>query len=293
MKIAISGGTGFIGKQLSDILLRSGHEPFVISRTDLSAGMDHLAKVIKSSDVIINLAGAPILHRWTENYKQLILSSRVDTTRKLVEAVKLNLPEHRPSIFISASAISVYKDWESHDEQSDHFGSDFLAYVCKAWEKETEPLNDLNVRLCTIRIGMVLGTTGGSLKTMLPMFRLGLGGKIGSGKQPFSFIHIEDFCHAIEFLILNNKCSGVYNFVAPNPITNELLTKALSEKLHRPAIFTVPAFMLKLIFGKASCLIIDGVTVKPAHLLNDGFQFKYPDIVSSLEDILKSQSIKS
>ncbi len=286
MKIAISGGTGFIGKQLSDLLLRSGHEPIVISRTELSAGSDHLAKVIKSADVIINLAGAPILQRWTEKNKQVILSSRLDTTRKLVEAVRLNLPEHKPSIFISTSAISIYKKWESHGEQSANFGSDFLAIVCKAWEKEAEPLIDLNVRLCTIRIGMVLGSTGGSIKTMLPLFKLGLGGKIGSGKQPFSFIHIDDVCRAIEFLILNDKCKGVYNFVAPNSVTNELFTNALSKELHRPAIFTVPSFVLKLIFGKASDLIIDGVMVKPAHLLKDGFQFKYPDIGSALDNIL-------
>ena len=176
--------------------------------------------------------------------------------------------------------------FRSHDEQSAKFGSDFLAFICKAWEKETEPLHDLKVRLCTIRVGIVLGSAGGSLKTMLPLFRLGLGGKIGSGKQPFSFIHIEDACNAIEFLIFNEKCSGIYNFVAPNAITNELLTKALSKKLHRPAIFTVPSFMLKLIFGKASELVISGVTVKPAHLIHDGFRFKYPDIGSALENIL-------
>ena len=210
----------------------------------------------------------------------------METTRKLVEAVRLNLSEHKSIIFISASAISIYKSGEIHDEHSTNRGTDFLASVCKAWEKEAEPLNFFNIRLCTIRIGMVLGSTGGSLKTMLPMFKLGLGGKIGSGKQPFSFIHIEDVCSAIEFLILNDQCKGIYNFVAPNPITNELFTRALSKRLHRPAIFTVPAFVLKLIFGKASVLIIDGVTVKPAHLLKDGFHFKYPDIGSALDNIL-------
>ena len=285
MKIAISGSTGLIGKQLSYLLLQSGHEPISISRTDLSAGINHLAKVIKSCDVIINLAGAPVLQRWNEKNKQNILSSRVDTTKKLVEAVRLNLPEHQPIVFISASAISVYKNGSIHDEKSTNLGSDFLAAVCHAWEKETEPLNGLKIRLCTIRIGIVLGRTGGSLKTMLPMFKLGLGGKIGSGKQYFSFIHIEDVCRAIEYLIRNTQCSGIYNLVGPNPVTNELFTKALSEKLHRPAIFAVPGFMLKLIFGKASDLIIEGAAVKPAHLLNDGFRFNYPDIRSALEHI--------
>ena len=286
MKIAISGGTGFIGKQLSDLLLRSGHELIVISRTDLSAGIDHLAKVIKSSDVIINLAGAPVLQRWNNKNKQIIISSRVDTTRKLVEAVQINRPDNIPSVFISTSAISIYKNGDTHDEQSSNLGSGFLASVCEAWEKETEPLRDLDLRLCTIRIGMVLGKNGGSLKTMLPLFKMGLGGKIGSGKQPFPFIHIEDVCKAIEFLILNDKCTGIYNFVAPNPVTNKLFTQALSKKLHRPAIFTVPGFMLKLIFGKASEMLIEGAIIKPSHLLKDGFQFKYPDVESALDNII-------
>ena len=120
------------------------------------------------------------------------------------------------------------------------------------------------------------------------MFKLGLGGKIGSGKQPFPFIHIDDVCKAIEFLIITDKCAGIYNFVAPNPVTNELFTKALSKKLHRLAFFTVPGFMLKLIFGKASEMLIDGAIIKPAHLLKDGFQFKYPDIGSALDNIINS-----
>ena len=288
MKIAISGGTGFIGNQLSDLLLPSGHELIVISRTDLSMGIDHLAKVIKSSDVIINLAGAPVLQRWNEKNKQIILSSRIDTTKKLVEAVQMNLYENKPIVFISASAISIYNNGDTHDEKSSNLSSGFLASVCKAWENETKPLYGLNVRLCTIRIGMVLGKTGGSLKTMLPLFKWGLGGKIGSGKQPFPFIHIDDVCKAIEFLILNDKCSGIYNFVAPNQITNELFTKALSKKLHRLAFFTVPGFMLKLIFGQASEMLIEGAIIKPAHLLKDGFQFKYPDVGTALDNIVNS-----
>jgi uncharacterized protein (TIGR01777 family) len=286
MKIAISGSTGFIGKQLSELLLQSGNELVVISRSDLLDGIDHLTKVIKSSDVIINLSGAPVLKRWNEKNMRIILSSRIDTTRKLVAAVQMNLPEHRPNVFISTSAISIYKNGGIHDEQSVNLGSGFLASVCKAWEKETEPLRDLDLRLSIIRIGMVLGKTGGSLKTMLPMFKLGLGGKIGSGKQPFPFIHIEDVCRAIEFLIINNKCTGIYNFVAPDPVNNELFTKVLSKKLHRPAIFTVPSFLLKLIFGKASELLIDGAVIKPSHLLKDGFKFKYPDVESALENII-------
>jgi len=285
MKIAISGSTGFIGKQLSDYLLRSGYELIMISRGDYAGGCNQLAKVINSADVIINLAGSSVLQRWTIKNKQQILSSRIDTTRMLVEAVLRLLPEHRPSVFINASAIGIYKNSETHDEFSAALGTDFLATVCKAWESETTPLSDLNLRLCIVRIGIVLGTTGGSLGKMLPLFKAGIGGRIGSGRQPFSFIHIADFCRAIGHLITNNKSAGVYNLVSPEPTTNELFTKVLSYHLHRPAFFTVPAFALKLVYGEASGMLTNGARVVPARLPKEGFRFQFPDILSAVADL--------
>jgi uncharacterized protein (TIGR01777 family) len=287
MKIAISGSSGFIGKQLSEHLLRSGNEIIAISRGDLAGGSNQLAKVINSADVIINLAGSPILQRWTKKNRQLILSSRVNTTRLLVDAVQNNLPEHCPKVFISASAIGIYENSGIHDERSSALGADFLAIVCRAWENETEALKEMNIRLCTIRIGIVLGITGGSLQKMLPIFKIGLGGKIGSGKQPFSFIHITDLCRAIEHLITNDKSEGVYNLVSPNPITNELFTVALADNLHRPAFFTVPEFALKLVYGEASDVLTKGTCVKPARLTGEGFKFRFPDISSALADLVK------
>ena len=287
MKIAISGSTGFIGKQLSDYFLQAGNELIVISRSDFASGSNQLAKVINSAEVIINLAGASVLQRWTEKNKQLILSSRVDTTRLLVEAVLKNLPEHRPKVFINASAIGIYKNSGTHDEFLSVLGSDFLAVVCKAWESETVALKEVNLRLCKVRIGIVLGTTGGSLRKMLPLFKAGLGGRIGSGKQPFSFIHILDFCRAIEHLITHNKSAGVYNLVSPNPITNNLFTRTLSDYLHRPAFFTVPEFALKLIYGEASEMLTNGARVLPARLLEEGFQFQFPDISSAIADLVQ------
>lgn len=287
MKIAISGSTGFIGKQLSEYLLQSGNELIVISRGDLAGGSNQLAKVIKSADVIINLAGASVLQRWNEKNKQLILSSRVDTTNLLVKAVQLNLPEHHPRAFISASAIGIYENDKSHDEFSKSLGNDFLATVCKAWESATVDLKALDLRLCTIRIGIVLGTSGGSLGKMLPLFKAGLGGKIASGKQSFSFIHISDFCRAIEHLILNANSTGVYNLACPNPTTNKLFTKALSDCLHRPAFFTVPEFALKLIFGEAAAMLTKGASVISSRLPEEGFQFQFPDINSTVADLIK------
>ncbi len=287
MKIAISGSTGFIGKQLSEFILQSGNELIVISRGDFAGGCNQLAKVIKSADVIINLAGASVLRRWSEKNKRLILSSRVETTKLLINAVQENLPDHHPHVFINASAIGIYENDKSHDEFSKALGTDFLASVCKAWEDATVVLKELDLRLCIIRIGIVLGTTGGSLLKMLPLFKTGLGGKIGSGKQPFSFIHISDFCRAIEHLIKCEKSSGIYNLTSPSPTTNELFTNTLSVNLRRPAFFTVPEFALKLVYGEAAEMLTKGVRAIPARLLDEGFQFQFPDISSTITDLVK------
>ena len=287
MKIAISGSTGFIGKQLSESLLRSGNELIVISRHDFAGGSNHLSKVIKSADVIINLAGASVLKRWSMKNKKLILSSRVDTTKLLVEAVLKNVPEICPKVFINASAIGIYNNSGIHDEFSTALGSDFLSSVCKAWESETVALKEVNLRLCIIRIGIVLGTTGGSLGQMLPFFKLGFGGKLGSGKQPFSFVHISDFCRAIDHLIFNSKSSGVYNLVSPKPTTNSLFTNTLSGYLRRPAFFAVPGFILKMIYGEASGMLTNGTCALPARLIAEGFQFQFPDISSSIADLVQ------
>jgi uncharacterized protein len=287
MKIAISGSTGFIGKQLSEFFLQSGNELVVISRGDFAGGCNQLTKVIKSADVIINLAGASVLRRWSEKNKRLILSSRVETTRLLVKAVLENKAEHHPSVFINASAVGIYENDKLHDEFSKALGTDFLASVCKAWEDETVVLKEMDLRICTVRIGIVLGTTGGSFHKMLPLFKAGLGGKIGSGKQPFSFIHIFDFCRAIEHLIKSEKSSGIYNLVGPEPTTNELFTNSLAYNLNRPAFFAVPEFALKLVYGEATQMLTKGAKAVPARLQDEGFQFQFPDISSAVADLVK------
>jgi uncharacterized protein (TIGR01777 family) len=286
MKIAISGSTGFIGKHLSEYFLRSGNELITISRNDFGSSGNQLTKIVNSADVIINLAGSSVLCRWNARNKALILSSRVETTRALVRAVLNSQSEHHPKIFLNASAIGIYGNSGMHDEYSSLAVSDFLASVCIAWEKETDPLQGTDVRVCKLRTGIVLGLDGGSLGKMLPLFRAGLGGKIGSGKQSFSFVHILDFCRAIEYFISNEKSMGVYNMVSPEPTTNKLFTMALSRSLHRPALFTVPEFALKLVYGQAAELLTKGASVKPARLLEEGFQFKCPDITSTLTDLV-------
>jgi uncharacterized protein len=288
MIIAISGATGFIGKQLSDYFLRTGNELIMISRGDFACGINHLAKVINSADVIINLAGSSVLLRWTNKNRDIIRSSRIITTQLLVDAVRKNETGHCPKVFINASAIGIYGDSGNHDEYSTILGSGFLASVCKAWESETVALNNINLRLCIIRIGIVLGNTGGTFGKMLPVFKAGLGGRIGSGKQPFSFIHILDFCRAIEHLILNDKSSGVYNLASPEPTTNNLFSKTLSRYLHRPYLFIIPGFVLKIIYGEASVLLTEGICVKPTRLAEEGFKFLFPDVSAAVYDLVKS-----
>jgi uncharacterized protein (TIGR01777 family) len=286
MQIAIAGSTGFLGKQLSEYFLRSGNELIAISRQDFAGGINHLSKVINSADVIINLAGSSVLTRWTKKNKNLIRSSRIGTTRLLVAAALSNESPRSPRLFINASAIGIYENNGNHDEYSSSLGSGFLASVCKDWEGESILLKDSGTRLCTIRIGVVLGITGGPLQKMLPIFKAGLGGKIGSGLQPFSFIHVTDFCRAIEHLIFHDPSSGVYNLVSPLPTSNKLFTNTLSVSLHRPAFFTVPVFALKLFYGEASGILTQGTCAVPARLLTDDFQFQFPDISSAIKDLV-------
>jgi len=287
MKIAISGSTGFIGKQLSDYLLRSGNELIFIKRSDFRNGIYHLSNIVNSADVIINLAGSPVLVRWSGRNKEIIRISRIDTTKSLVEAVRKNESRQFPKVFINASAIGIYENSGIHDEYSHILGYDFLASVCKAWENEAFGLKDVNLRLCIIRTGIVLGTTGGTFRKMLPFFKSGLGGRIGSGKQPFSFIHITDYCQAIGHLISNDNSSGIYNLVSPQPTTNKLFTSTLSGCLNRPAFFIIPGFILKMIYGEASEIVLKGTYVKPTRLLAEGFKFQFPDISSAICDLVK------
>ncbi len=287
MKIAIAGSTGFIGKQLVRYLKHNGHEVFAISRRDFEGSDNQLSKLINSAEVIINLAGSSVLCRWTKSNKEEIYSSRIFTTRKIVSALQQSETSKQPKLLVNASAVGIYDTVQIHDESSVAFDSSFLTSVCEAWEQVTQQLDHSKFRVCTIRIGIVLGTTGGTLKKLLPIFRLGLGGKIGSGNQSFPFIHVDDFCRGIDHLILNQASSGIYNFVAPCLIDNLTFTKQLGAVLRRPAFIPVPEFALKLIYGQAAEVITKGAKVQPARLLDEGFKFKFPTLSEALTDLTK------
>lgn len=284
MLIAVTGAGGFIGKKLSSYLKSRGNEMRSLPRVNEDTSPAVLAEALSGVDVVINLAGAPIVSRWTKEYKKMLFDSRIITTRKIVEAI--NLLERKPELFISASAVGIYAPEGEQTEFKFEMADDYLAEICSSWEKEAKNAVPFT-RVAIIRLGIVLGKDGGALQRMLPLFKLGVGGKIASGRQGFSWIHITDLVRAIQFIIENPKASGEFNFTATEVVTNEKFTKVLAGILNRPALFTVPAFALKLIFGEGAIAVTGGQFAPPKHLLDEGFQFSFPKLEGTLLDIVR------
>jgi len=286
MKIVVTGGTGFLGRHLTSHLKALGHEITLIQRSDLREGANRISKLIKSSEVIINLAGSPVIKRWNTANKMEMTESRLHTTSVLVGSILDLKAEERPSLLISASAIGIYDSVPIHPESSADYDHSFLADLCKQWEACLDPIRNSSVRLCVVRIGIVLGREGGMLKQLLPLFRMGLAGRIGSGKQGFSFIHYRDFCRAIQFLIDHTSCQGIFNLTAPQYASNAEFTRTLARACLRPAFFTVPAIALKLLYGRAAIALIEGQRVLPQHLLDSGFGFEFPNLKLALQELV-------
>lgn len=282
MNIAISGANGFIGKQLTSYFQAKGNDVRSISRISASTPSNEIATQLSGVDVIINLAGAPIVGRWSRKYKKALFDSRIITTGKIVEAI--SLMDKKPTLLISASAVGIYSSVGNQTESDYQVAQDYLGEICSAWELEAKKAVPFT-RVAITRFGIVLGKEGGALKRMLPLFRYGLGGKIASGKQGFSWIHVYDVIHAIEFIIDNPNLSGDFNLTAPEVIDNSKFTKVLSKMLGKPALLPVPAFVLRLIFGEGSIAVTGGQFAFPEHLINEGFQFSFPDIKFALDDL--------
>jgi len=275
-KIVISGASGFVGSYLQEYL-KENYEIEAISRNELSNNEALLAK-IAGADVVINLAGASIIHRWSESYKKKLYSSRIETTHKIVDAINRC---DTPPLLISTSAIGIYDGAQTHDGSSKEYADDFLSNLCQNWEAEAKKSVG---KVAIFRFGVVLGKGGALQKMMLP-FKLGLGGKIGSGKQHFSFIHIEDLARAYKFVI-ELSLEGTFNLTTPNPTTNLGLTKALGKALGRPTLFPVPEFVLQWIYGEGATVLIDGQKVVPSKLIERGFDYKYKTIDEVLENLV-------
>jgi len=300
MNILIAGGTGLIGSALAESYLSDGHQVSIISRNPAKVAKIYhpvawdepsLVAALAQTDAVINLAGAslagenPLQMRWTPKHKQAIISSRLTVGKKLLQAIsKL---DRKPEAFLQASAIGFYdsKEVGPADEKTVS-GNDFLANVCRDWEASTADIEELGVRRLVIRIGLVLSQSGGLLPLLALPFRLFVGGRIGSGNQFLSWVHIQDVVESIKFLIEHPEHQGIYNLTAPNPVTNREFSCALGKTLHRPSWLPVPAFALKLILGEAATLALDGRPVYPVRLLKSGYNFAFPDLASSLEDLL-------
>ncbi len=281
--IAITGSTGFVGTNIKNEFEKKGFSVIGIKRDELKDS-GKLISIVEKSDIVINLAGANIINRWTESYKKLLYSSRIDTTKLLIEA--MSKVSKKPELFISTSAVGIYKNNGCFDEEDYIYSDDFLASLCKEWETQALKAQDLGIRTAIFRFGIILGD-GGALGKMLTPFKLGIGGTIGDGSQYFSFIHIKDLLSAYNFLIENKNLNGIFNLVAPNFTTNFGLTKSLGRILHRPTIFPVPQFILKLIFSEGAKVLTDGQCVKPKRLLDSGFIFQFKTIDATINDLVK------
>ena len=282
-KIAISGATGFIGKSLVHFLEQNGYQVLKLSRAILHNPAE-LTKAINGSDAVINLAGHSIAKKWNEKTKRKILYSRLNVTRRIVDAVEAAVD--KPNVVISASAVGIYDAFEVHDEFSTSYANDFLGEVCQKWEAEALRVSNVkDVRLCLVRLGAVLGKEGGAFPKLIKPFKFGFGSTLGDGHQVFPFIHIKDVLSGIWYLLKREASGGIYNFVAPEMISNLEFSIALSEKLNRPLWLKVPEFALRLILGEGANFLLVGQKVVPKRMLKDDFHFSFPTLESILNDL--------
>ncbi|NBU32725.1 MAG: TIGR01777 family protein [Actinobacteria bacterium] len=293
MRIAIAGSSGLIGTVLVESLRADGHEVLRLVRRPVSASSEvswnpALGEIDSSAlvgvEAIINLAGAGVGdHRWTKKYKNAILQSRVQSTETIAKVAA----QLKPAVLINGSAIGWYGDTGTNKvDESAPNAMGFLPDVVRQWEAATKPAADAGVRVVLARTGLVMSPKGGAWSRMLPLFKFGLGGKLGSGKQFWSFISIADEVAALKFLLTNEQLSGPVNLTAPTPATNTQITKALGKVLRRPTLFSVPAIALKLVLGEFSQEVLGSNRVLPKKLLAAGFTFAHPDIESATRTLL-------
>lgn len=296
MKILITGGSGFIGQALCSAFVEQGYQVGVVSR-DPSKAQKRLPQTVDIrsnvsnfsdfyADGIINLTGAPIANRrWSERRKRQLIDSRVKTTEALLSLAQ-QWPA-QPSVFISASAVGFYGDCGDTTVTEDSpQGSGFSAELCGEWEAAAKEAKRCCSQVCILRIGIVLDQPGGLLDRFVLPFKMGLGGRFGSGRQYMPWVHRSDVIRVIEWLLTHPSMSGTFNLSAPNPVTNAEFVKALGHQLHRPTVLPVPEPALKLIFGEMAELMLEGAKMVPKRLLESGFDFEYPAIEDALSSIL-------
>jgi uncharacterized protein (TIGR01777 family) len=296
MKILVSGASGMVGRALLPRLAAAGHEVGTLARHDpgknsirwdVETGELDAVALMKfgQPDAVIHLAGENIAgQRWSKEKKRRIRSSRVEATQRLA----VGLLQHKPRTFISASAVGYYGD--RGDElltEDSPGGNGFLPDVCEAWENAAQCLVTAGVRVVYLRFGMILSADGGALAKMLPFFKAGVGGRVGSGRQWGSWITLEDVLRTIEFCLSDSKISGAYNVVSPKPVRNREFTMELARALKRPALIPVPGWALRLLYGEmADALLLSSQRVIPHRLQGLGFKFQHPDLADALQHAL-------
>ena len=296
MKILLTGASGLVGKHLIPVLKKDNHQIVRLVRSKDQANEDTVywsplsgeieVDLLRHIDAVIHLAGEPIMGRWTDKKKERIRQSRADATHFLCKQLGQLSPP--PRTLIAASAIGYYGNrpdaWIDEDAPP---GTGFLPEVCSAWEEATESARKAGIRVVNLRIGVVLSPDGGALAQMLTPFRLGLGGKIGDGKQYMSWLTLEELIGMIQFALRTESLSGPVNAVAPNPVTNLEMTRILGRLVHRPTIFSVPSLAVRILFGEMGIdLLLAGARVKPVRLSEAGYEFKHPDLEHALGQVL-------
>lgn len=277
MRVAVSGATGFLGRPLVQRLLKAGHQVVPLGRNFPPSSLSGV-------EAILNLAGEPVARRWTSAQKVRIKESRVGTTAKLVAGAKEAGTVRR---FVSASAVGYYGDAGAVplDEESPP-GRDFLAQVCSGWETEAALAQAAGIPTAVLRLGMVLHPEGGALRPILKQFRLGAGGRVGTGRQYVSWIHREDAVSLFLFALEHPQLVGPFNGVAPNPLAQADFARALGHSLHRPTLLHVPGLVLRVALGTMATMLLDGQRVYPKRTLAAGFRFEYPDLSEALSQLL-------
>jgi uncharacterized protein len=279
MKVLILGASGFVGKHLAAALRARGDDVMTASLRDPATAAEAAAR----SDAVVNLSGEPIGQRWNADVKRRIEESRIEAPRRFLEALAAR--ERRCTVYVSASAIGYYgtSATETFVEESPP-GNDFLAFVCVGWEREALRAGELGMRVALVRTGVALGSDGGALEKMLPPFRTGMGGVVGSGRQWISWIHIDDLVGI--YLMAIDGLTGPVNACAPNPVTNANFTKALGEALKRPSVLPVPTFALRALLGEGAQIVLEGQRVLPKRTEALGYRFRFTDIKDALANLL-------
>lgn len=299
MKIAITGGTGLIGRPLVRALADAGHQVIVLTRqprprqggisfVEWMTPDSHPEKVLQDIDAFIHLAGASINDgRWTHKQKQAILQSRIDSTKEVVRII--THMKKKPDVVISGSAIGIYGEDRTitYSETTPLPNrTNFLGNVCVLWEKEAEPIKEMGIRLVTMRTGVVLSNDGGAFPLMKLPYTLGVGGRLGSGKQWVPWIHLDDLVRMFVHVIETSSIEGPVNGTAPTPVTMEQFGKTIGKVMHRPHWAPVPAPFLKIALGEKSVIVLEGAKVVPTKSLNHGFQFRYETLEPALKQLL-------